>query len=315
MKNFLSVNDVENISQLVNEAIELKRSPLKFQSLGKNKRLAIILFNPSLRTRLSTQIAAENLGMNSIVINALTDSWMIEFSDEAVMNQNKIEHIKDAARVLGKYFDIIAVRSFPSLTNRDEDYSELVLNQFKKYCGVPIISLESATRHPLQSFADLITIKENQKTKNPKIVLAWASHIKALPQAVSNSFCEWILKSNLDLSIAHPKGYELGEEFTQGAKIFHNQNEAIADADFIYVKNWSSFNDYGKILSTDSDWMLNEKKLLNAPNAKIMHCLPVRRNLELSDEILDGTRSLVTLQAENRIYSAQIVLKNILENV
>ncbi len=315
MKNFLSVNDVENISQLVNEAIELKRSPLKFQSLGKNKRLAIILFNPSLRTRLSTQIAAENLGMNSIVINALTDSWMIEFSDEAVMNQNKIEHIKDAARVLGKYFDIIAVRSFPSLTNRDEDYSELVLNQFKKYCGVPIISLESATRHPLQSFADLITIKENQKTKNPKIVLTWASHIKALPQAVSNSFCEWILKSNLDLSIAHPKGYELGEEFTQGAKIFHNQNEAIADADFIYVKNWSSFNDYGKILSTDSDWMLNEKKLLNAPNAKIMHCLPVRRNLELSDEILDGTRSLVTLQAENRIYSAQIVLKNILENV
>ena len=268
MKNFLSVNDVENISQLVNEAIELKRSPLKFQSLGKNKRLAIILFNPSLRTRLSTQIAAENLGMNSIVINALTDSWMIEFSDEAVMNQNKIEHIKDAARVLGKYFDIIAVRSFPSLTNRDEDYSELVLNQFKKYCGVPIISLESATRHPLQSFADLITIKENQKTKNPKIVLTWASHIKALPQAVSNSFCEWILKSNLDLSIAHPKGYELGEEFTQGAKIFHNQNEAIADADFIYVKNWSSFNDYGKILSTDSDWMLNEKKTFKRSQCK-----------------------------------------------
>ena len=206
MKNFLSVNDVENISQLVNEAIELKRSPLKFQSLGKNKRLAIILFNPSLRTRLSTQIAAENLGMNSIVINALTDSWMIEFSDEAVMNQNKIEHIKDAARVLGKYFDIIAVRSFPSLTNRDEDYSELVLNQFKKYCGVPIISLESATRHPLQSFADLITIKENQKTKNPKIVLTWASHIKSATASSFKFFLRMDFKIKSRFINCAPKG-------------------------------------------------------------------------------------------------------------
>lgn len=323
LKNFTSVNDIADISALVNEALQLKQKTFAHSSLGKNKTLGLMFLNPSLRTRLSTQKAALNLGMNVIVMNVDKEGWALEMQDGVVMNGTTVEHVKEAAAVMGQYCDVIGIRCFPGLKDKAEDYNEVVLNKFIKYCGVPIISLESATLHPLQSLADLITITEHKKIKRPKVVLTWAPHVKALPQAVPNSFSEWMcaasgstgLTTSVDFVITHPRGYELDTQFTKGATIIHNQDEALKGADFVYVKNWSSFHDYGKILCTDANWMMSNKKLALTNNASVMHCLPVRRGIELSDEILDGPNSLVIKQAANRVFAAQVVLKNILEGI
>jgi N-succinyl-L-ornithine transcarbamylase len=315
MKLFSSVNDVTDINALVKEALALKNDPYSHQHLGKNKTLALVFLNPSLRTRMSTQKAGLNLGMNVMVLNMDKEGWALELRDGVIMNGNTVEHIREAAAVLGQYADIIGVRSFPGLKDRDDDYSENVFSKFVKYCGVPVVSLESATRHPLQSLADLVTIEELKTKPRPKVVLTWAPHVKALPQAVPNSFAEWMCKADVDFTIAHPKGYELNTNFTQGATITHNQDEALDGADFIYVKNWSAYEPYGKVFSGHDDWMLTNAKLKNTNNAKVMHCLPVRRNLELSDEILDDPNSVVVHEAGNRVWAAQAVLKQMLEEL
>jgi len=315
MKLFSSVNDVIDINALVAEALKLKQNPYANQDLGKNKTLGLVFLNPSLRTRMSTQKAALNLGMNVMVLNLDKEGWALELQDGAIMNGTSVEHIREAAAVLGQYVDIIGVRSFPGLKNRAEDYNEEIFNKFVKYCGVPVVSLESATRHPLQSLADLVTIEELKTKPRPKVVLTWAPHIKPLPQAVPNSFAEWMCKADVDFTIAHPKGYELNTDFTQGATITYNQDEALAGADFIYVKNWSAYEPYGKVLPGNEDWMLTNENLGITNNAKVMHCLPVRRNLELSDEILDGPNSLVVHEAGNRVWAAQAVLKTMLESI
>src|SRR6201994_384993 len=315
MKLFSSVHDVDNVNALVKEALELKKNPYAHQHLGKNKTLALVFLNPSLRTRMSTQKAATNLGMNVMVLNIDKEGWALELKDGAIMNGNTVEHIREAAAVMGEYADIIGLRSFPGLKDRELDYSEDIFNKFVKYCGVPVVSLESATRHPLQSLADLVTIEELKTKARPKVVLTWAPHVKALPQAVPNSFAEWMCKADVDFTIAHPEGYELCTDFTQGATITHNQDEALADADFIYVKNWSAYEPYGKVSGGYDDWMLTNNKLKITNNAKVMHCLPVRRNVELSDEILDGQNSVVVHEAGNRVWAAQAVLKQMLENL
>jgi N-succinyl-L-ornithine transcarbamylase len=314
MKNFISVKDVADMNALTDEALKIKQGIYTNSHIGKNKTIGLIFMNPSLRTRLSTQKAAINLGMNVMVMNMDKEGWALELNDGGVMNGSTVEHIKDAAAVMGQYCDVIGIRCFPQLKNREEDYSEVFLEKIIRYSRVPIVSLESATLHPLQSFADLITIKENwQHPFKPKVVLTWAPHVKALPQAVSNSFSEWMCRADVDFTITHPERMELNEQFTKGAKIIYDQQEALENADFIYVKNWSSYNDYGKIKTGAEDWLLNKQKIRHTNQAKIMHCLPVRRNLELSDELLDSPESLVLKQAENRLYAAQVVLKKILE--
>lgn len=315
MKHFTTVNDVKNIDELIKEALLLKKNPFAHSELGKNKTLGLIFLNPSLRTRLSTQKAALNLGMQVMVMNVDKDGWALEYEDGAIMSGKTVEHVKDAAKVMGTYCDIIGIRCFPGLANKKEDYGEKVLIKFMKYCNTPVVSLESGTLHPLQSLADVITIKESwESKKKPKVVLTWAPHIKPLPQAVANSFSEWMLKSNVDFIITHPEGYHLCSDFTKKAKIIHDQKTALKDADFVYVKNWSSYDDYGKILCTDQSWMLTKESLKVTNSAKVMHCLPVRRNVELSDEVIDSKHSLVYQQAENRLYAAQAVLKNMLES-
>lgn len=316
MTNFISVKDVSDINAFVKKATAYKANPFKDKLLGGNKRMGLLFLNPSMRTRLSTQIAAQNLGMEAIVFNVGQDGWMLEFEDEAIMSGNTVEHVKDAAPILGKYFDILGIRTFPSLKNKADDYSELFIKQFIKYAGIPVVSLESATLHPLQSLTDIITITETFKEeRKPKIVLTWAPHVKSLPQCVANSFSEWINAwGQADFTITHPEDYELDESFTKGAKIVHNQDEALKDADFVYVKNWSTYTDYGRIYCNDPKWMLSNKKLQLTNNAKVMHCLPVRRNVELSDEILDGPNSIVTQQATNRVWAAQVVLSELLKN-
>ena len=381
MTNFISVSDVEDINALVDKAIFYKVNPLIDIGLGAHKKIGLLFLNPSLRTRISTQVAAQNLGMEAIVFNVDKDGWALEFAEGAIMNGNTVEHIKDAAPVLGSYFDILCIRTFPSLQNREEDYAEKVISQFVKYAGVPIVSLESATLHPLQSLTDIITMQEELegerskvkgervegervdgewsmvngervegervkgerskvkaersklkgeeaeqkaeglegKVGKPKIVLTWAPHIKPLPQCVANSFAQWMNAWNrskeggIDFVITHPIGYTLDEQFTKGATITHNQEEALKDADFVYIKNWSSFNNYGAMPEVKGDWMLTNEKLKISNNAKIMHCLPVRRNVELSDELLDGPNSLVTQQGANRVWAAQAVLAEILK--
>lgn len=316
MKQFISVNDVPDVAAFVQEAIELKKQPYAFNQLGKHKTLGLIFMNPSLRTRLSTQKAAANLGMEVMVMNFDKDGWTLEMNEGAVMNGSTVEHIKDAAAVMGLYCDIIGIRSFPSLKNREDDDNEVLLHKFIKYCGVPVVSLESATLHPLQSFADAITIKENwQLARKPKVVLTWAPHIKPLPQAVANSFAQWMGKTDVDFVITHPEGFELNEQFTPNATITHKQEEALEEADFVYVKNWSGYHDYGKTITGAEHWMLTEKHLLHSRQAKIMHCLPVRRNVELSDELIDGPNSLVLQQAHNRLFAAQTVLKQLLSQM
>jgi N-succinyl-L-ornithine transcarbamylase len=321
VKQFISASDVPDIQVLVQEALQYKVNPFADKSLGQGKRIGLMFFNPSLRTRLSTQIAAQNLGMESIVFNSGQDGWTFEFADGAIMNGNTVEHIKDAAPVLSSYFDILCIRTFPGLVNRGQDYAEFVLQQFLKHIHIPVVSLESATLHPLQSLADIITLEEHKAAqaitgRKPKVVLSWAPHIKSIPQCVGNSFAQWANAwGETDFVIAHPEGYDLKETYTNGATITYNQEEALQDADFVYVKNWSSYTDYGKVLNEDKGWMLDEAKLSAAPNAKVMHCLPVRRNIELSDELLDGPRSLVTQQAGNRVWSAQAVLSRILKSL
>src|SRR5512138_1169625 len=318
MKQFISVHDVANIDALVEKALSYKANPLVDKSLGANKRIGLLFLNPSMRTRLSTQIAAQNLGMEAIVFNVGSEGWALEFEEEAIMSGSTSEHVKEAAPIMGKYFDILAIRTFPSLKNREDDYSELYIKQFIKYAGIPVVSLESATLHPLQSLTDIITISEELnkskiENRKPKIVLTWAPHVKPLPQCVANSFAQWVNAwGKSDFVITHPEDYELSEEFTKGATITHNQEEALRDADFVYVKNWSTYHDYGKIYTNDPKWQLKKKRWAVTNNARVMHCLPVRRNVELSDEILDGDMSIVTQQAGNRVWAAQAVLSEIL---
>jgi N-succinyl-L-ornithine transcarbamylase len=320
MKNFISAHDVKNIDNLVQSALAYKADPFKDKKLGADKRIGMLFLNPSMRTRLSTQIAAQNLGAEPIVFNVDKEGWALEFEEEAIMSGNKVEHVKDAAPIMGNYFDILCIRTFPGLKNKEEDYSELYINQFVKYSGIPVVSLESSTLHPLQSLTDIITISETlgfprlEIRRRPKIVLTWAPHVKALPQAVANSFSQWVNAwGQADFVITHPEDYELDEQFTKGATITHNQDEALKDADFVYVKNWSTFTDYGKIYCNDPEWMLTQEKLKATNDAKVMHCLPVRRNVELSDEILDSPSSIVTREASNRVWAAQAVLAELLK--
>jgi N-succinyl-L-ornithine transcarbamylase len=315
MKNFISVHDAGNIDALVAKALQYKADPFRDSSLGLHKRIGCLFLNPSMRTRLSTQIAAQNLGMDAIVFNVGQEGWALEFEEEAIMSGSTVEHVKDAAPIMGRYFDILAIRTFPSLKNREDDYSELFIKQFIKYAGIPVVSLESATLHPLQSLTDIITISENYKEKRrPKIVLTWAPHVKPLPQCVANSFAQWINAwGRADFMITHPEDYELDSRFVGEATVTHHQDQALKDADFVYVKNWSTYEDYGKIYCNDPEWMLTNEKLKLTNQAKVMHCLPVRRNVELSDEILDGLNSLVTEEASNRVWAAQAVLSEILD--
>jgi N-succinyl-L-ornithine transcarbamylase len=320
LKQFISVNDAPDINSLVKKALEYKANPFMDKSLGANKRVGCLFLNPSMRTRLSTQVAAQNLGMETIIFNVGSEGWALEFEEEAIMSGSTVEHVKDAAPIFGKYFDILAIRTFPSLKNKEDDYSELYIKQFIKYAGIPVVSLESATLHPLQSLTDIITIQEEIQTIKPKskklkIVLTWAPHVKALPQCVANSFSQWINAwGEADFVITHPEDYELDEQFTKGATITQDQDEALKDADFVYVKNWSTYTDYGRIYCNDPRWMLTNEKLKLTNNAKVMHCLPVRRNVELSDEILDSQNSLVTQEAGNRVWAAQAVMAEILKN-
>ena len=314
MKNFTSIKDISNLKQIVQEALEIKKNLFTNPELGKNKTLGLVFLNPSLRTRMSSIKAGENLGMQVQVINAGADSWVWEFEEGAIMNGGTTEHIKEAAKVLSQYCDIIGIRCFPGLKDKEADVTDKVLNTFMKYADVPVISLESATRHPLQSFADLITITEtwNKPTK-PKVVLSWAPHVKPIAHCVGNSFAEWMNAADVDFSMANPEGYDLSQEFVGNAKVYHNQEEAIEDADYIYFKNWSSFDEYGQMPEVKGNWLLGEEFLQTHPETKFMHCLPVRRNVEMSDAILDSPNCLIYQQAYNRTVSMQTILTKILE--
>lgn len=312
MKQFTQVADLPNLETAIQEAMAVKKTPFAHQHLGKNKTLGLVFMNPSLRTRLSSQVAGQNLGMSVIVLNITQEGWQLETQDGVVMNGNKAEHVKDAIGVIGQYVDILGVRSFPKLENAQEDYSEKILLDFVKYAGVPVVSLESATRHPLQSFADVLTIEEHKKIEKPKVVLTWSPHPRALPQAVPNSFAEWMNAMDYEFVITHPQGYELDEQFTQNAKIEYNRQKAFEGADFIYAKNWSSFHDYGKILSQDATWTVDEKSMEWTNQGHFMHCLPVRRNVIVTDGVIDSPESLILEQARNRTVSMQTVLKKML---
>ena len=310
MNQFLSSKDVPSISDLLAEAKEVKANPFAWKSLGKNKSVCLLFLNPSLRTRLSSQRAAANLGLEVVVLDVNSGSWKLEFADGVVMNGDSAEHVKEAAGVIGAYFDVIAIRAFAELKNKEEDNAEKVLSAFVKYCGVPVINMESSTGHPLQALADLVTIEENKK-----VVLTWAPHPRALPQAVANSFVEWTKLANYDLVITHPKGYELSSKVMGNIQPEYDQEKAFEGADFIYAKNWSSYSDYGNIISTDPSWMVSKEKMDITNSAKFMHCLPVRRNQVVEDAVIDSANSLVIEEAANRIVSMQTVLKKILENL
>jgi len=315
MKHYLNINDLENLQCTVQEAIELKNNELQFKDLGKGKTICLLFFNNSLRTRLSTQKAAQNLGLNPIVMNFGSEGWQLEYDDGVLMNQDKSEHVKEAAKVIAQYCDIVAIRAFASLTDKEKDLAEIVLNNFKKYAGIPVVNMESAVGHPLQALADAITIEENKVSHKPKVVLSWAPHPKALPHAVANSFVEMMQLQDADFVITHPEGYELDPNITKDLTIEYNQKKAFENADFVYVKNWSSFKNYGKVVCEDENWMITGDKMNVTNNGKFMHCLPVRRNVVVADEVIDSENSIVIEQANNRTYSAQIVLKKILENL
>lgn len=312
MKNYLSVNDIDSLSKWVKEGIELKKKPKQFKHLGEDKTIGLLFFNNSLRTRLSTQKAATNLGMEVMVMNFGNEGWALEYADGTIMDQGTSEHIKEAAQVISQYCDIIAIRAFAGLVDKEKDEAEEVLTGFKKYASVPIVNMESSVGHPLQALADAITLGEQQIIERPKVVLSWAPHPKALPHAVANSFVQMMQKQDTNFVITHPEGYELDPRITKDSTIETNQEKALQDADFVYVKNWSSYKDYGKVTNQDLNWTMNLKKL---GKAKFMHCLPVRRNMVVADEVLDSEQSLVIAQANNRTYSAQLVLKKILENL
>jgi N-succinyl-L-ornithine transcarbamylase len=317
MKQFISVKDAVGLDALVGSALRYKAEPFADRNLGKNKRMGLLFFNPSMRTRISTQVAAANLGLEAIVFNVGQEGWALEFGKDTIMNGTTVEHVRDAAPVLGTYFDMLGIRAFPSLKNREEDYSEQYLNQFIRHAGIPVVSLESATLHPLQSLADIMTMTELMRAgRKPKVVLTWAPHVKALPQCVANSFAQWVAAwGRAEFTVAHPAGITLDQTFTKGAHITHDQAEALEGADFVYVKNWSSFDDYGKIPEALPSWMLTPAKLASTNQARVMHCLPVRRNVELSSAVLDSPSSAVTQQAGNRVWSAQAVLAEILKEL
>ncbi|MDY2878648.1 MAG: N-acetylornithine carbamoyltransferase [Candidatus Cryptobacteroides sp.] len=318
MKSFFHVQDIGNLDAALKEAMEVKRTPFAWKHLGENKTIMLVFFNSSLRTRLSSQKAALNLGMNPIVLNIGQDSWKLETELGVVMDGDKSEHLREAIPVMASYCDIIGVRSFAGLSDREFDYAETVLSQFLEFSGKPVISLESATVHPCQAFADLITIEEHRGNRRPKVVLTWAPHLKALPQAVPNSFAEWMNAADVDFVITHPHGYELDPRFAGNAKVEYDQFKALEGADFVYAKNWSCPGvtnpaDYGKILSRDMAWTVDAAHMAVTNNAYFMHCLPVRRNMIVTDEVIDSDRSLVIPEAANRVVSAQVVMKRMLE--
>jgi N-succinyl-L-ornithine transcarbamylase len=313
MEHFTSINDVTNPNALLQRALVIKHTVNHQPSTVNHKTLVLLFFNPSLRTRLSTEKAAQNLGMNVITMNA-DAGWKIEFEDGVVMDGDKAEHVKEAAGVISQYADIIGIRSFPTLKDRDWDYAEVVLRQFIEYSTVPVISLESATLHPLQSLADAMTIEEHKKTARPKVVLTWAPHVRALPQAVPNSFVEWMKNRDVELIVTHPKGAELSPQFIDNVQVKYDQREALEGADFVYAKNWSSFMDYGRLVSPAENWMVTPEKMALTNNARFMHCLPVRRNVVVSDAVLDAPGCLIFEQAKNREFAAQAVLEEILKS-
>lgn len=317
MKQFTSVKDIGNLQSAVKEALIVKENPYVDDSLGKNKTMMLLFFNSSLRTRLSTQKAAMNLGMNVIVLDINQGAWKLETERGVIMDGDKPEHILEAIPVIGSYCDIIGVRSFAGLQNKTDDYKEIILNQFIQHAGVPVVSMESSTMHPLQAFADVVTIEEYKKVEKPKVVLSWAPHPKALPQAVANSFAEWTQVMDYEVVITHPKGYELSPGFVGNAKVGYDQNKAFEGADFIYAKNWSAFNDkdYGKVLNQDRSWTIDERKMALTNKAKFMHCLPVRRNMIVSDGVIESANSVVVHQAANRVVSAQTVIRRMLQNL
>ncbi len=315
MKNFLSVKDIGDLRVAVEEARQVKRDRFAFSELGRNRTMVMLFFNSSLRTRLSTQKAAMNLGMNTMVLDVAQGAWKLETERGVIMDGDKPEHLLEAIPVIGSYCDIIGVRSFAGLVDREADYGELVINQFVAHSGRPVVSLESATRHPLQSFADLITIEEYKTKQRPKVVLTWAPHPRALPQAVPNSFAEWMRAADYDFVITHPRGYELAPEFVGDARVEYDQRKALEGADFVYAKNWSSLGDYGQILSTDRSWTVDAQKMALTDDAFFMHCLPVRRGMIVTDEVIESPHSIVIPQAANREISAQVVLKRMLEKL
>lgn len=315
MKQFLHVSDIGDLGKALEEAKQVKATPFAWQNLGKNKTIILIFFNNSLRTRLSSQKAALNLGMNPIVLNINGDSWKLETQLGVVMDGDKSEHLREAIPVIGSYCDIIGVRSFAGLKDKDFDYNETILNQFIEYSGRPVISLESGTVHPCQAFADLLTIEEHKKTKRPKVVMTWAPHPKALPQAVPNSFAEWMNAADVDFVITQPEGYELDPRFVGKTKVEYDQIKALEGADFVYAKNWSSVSHYGQVLNVDRSWTVGAKQMAVTNNAFFMHCLPVRRNMIVADEVIDSPQSLVIPEAANRVVSAQVVMKRMLESL
>lgn len=317
MRHFTTVHDIGNLEQAVKEALEVKANRYAYKHLGENKTLLMIFFNSSLRTRLSTQKAAMNLGMNVIVLDVNQGAWKLETERGVIMDGDKPEHLLEAIPVMGCYCDVIGVRSFARFESKVDDYEERIINQFIRYSGRPVFSMEAATRHPLQSFADLITIEEYKTVARPKVVMTWAPHPKALPQAVPNSFAEWMNAAGYDFIITHPEGYELAPEFVGNARVVYDQDKALEGADFVYAKNWSAYADpnYGKVLTIDRSWTITAEKMALTNNAYFMHCLPVRRNMIVSDEVIESDRSIVIPEAANREISAQLVLKRILEGL
>ena len=313
MKKFISVKDLPSIEKAIETAFEVKKNPYGFQHLGKNKTMVLVFFNSSLRTRLSTQKAAMNMGMNTMVLNVTEDSWQLESEMGVVMDGKNAEHLREAIPVIGRYCDVIGVRAFAKFEDKEADYSERILTQFVDYAGVPVVSMEGATRHPLQSYADLVTIEEYKKVDRPKVVLTWAPHPRALPQAVANSFVEWMRETDYELVVTHPEGYELAPEFMGDVKVEYDQKKAFEGADFVYAKNWASYTHYGQILSKDFGWTVDEAKMALTNEAKFMHCLPVRRNVVVTDGVIDSPNSIVVEEAYNRQVTAQAVLKMILE--
>ena len=317
MRNYTGVKDLGNLDEAVKEALEIKKNRFAYKNLGENRTLLMVFFNSSLRTRLSTQKAGMNLGMNTMVLDVNQGAWKLETERGVIMDGDKSEHLLEAIPVMGSYCDIIGVRSFASFESKKFDYEETIINQFIKYSGKSVFSMESATCHPLQAFADLITIEEHKETARPKVVLSWAPHPKALPQAVANSFADFMNEANVDFVITHPKGYELSEQFVRNARVDFDQMKAFEGADFIYAKNWSAFQDpnYGKILSKDMSWTVSDRQMAITNNAHFMHCLPVRRNMIVTDDVIEGPRSLVIQEAANREIAAQTVIKRILEGL
>lgn len=317
MKTYTNVKDLGNIEEAIKEALEVKKNKFGYKHLGENKTLLMVFFNSSLRTRLSTQKAGMNLGMNTMVLDINQGAWKLETERGVIMDGDKSEHLLEAIPVMGNYCDIIGVRAFAQFENKEDDYQEKILNQFIQYSGKPVFSMEAATGHPLQAFADLITIEEYKKTDRPKVVMTWAPHPKALPQAVPNSFADFMNEANVDFVITHPEGYELDPKFVRGARIEYDQDRALEGADFVYAKNWAAYQDpnYGKILSKDMSWTVTKEKMALTNNAYFMHCLPVRRNMIVSDDVIESPQSIVIQEAANREISAQTVIKRMLENL